>query len=232
MSADEIENMLKDGAAKRLGIGSRRACYALPGGRLCVKCYRSDGEIAEGKHPGRTPFKPLAPSVAREICRCRFDERRNTCCQEYAYWLELRERLPAELFAVFPLTMELVLLPTRGWCVVEELVENADGTPAKGFGHVWMETMLDAAGRERLLSKLEELSDALVRHAVRIYDPQNILVQNGADGTVRLRITDFEPATRAMIPLDRIAPALVRLKVRRRMARFRRLFHIRRFETA
>ena len=93
MSAEEIEKLLKSGAAKRLGIGSRRTCYALPGGRLCVKCYRSDAEIAEGKHPGRLPVKPIAPTVAQEISRFRFDEKRNTCCQEYAYWKMLKERL-------------------------------------------------------------------------------------------------------------------------------------------
>ena len=75
MSAEEIEKLLKSGAAKRLGIGSRRTCYALPGGRLCVKCYRSDAEIAEGKHPGRLPFKPIAPAVAQEISRFRFKGR-------------------------------------------------------------------------------------------------------------------------------------------------------------
>ena len=74
MVAEEIDNLLKSGAAKRLGIGSRRACYALPDGRLCVKCYRSDSEIAEGKHPERPPFKPVAASVAQEIAQFRFDE--------------------------------------------------------------------------------------------------------------------------------------------------------------
>ena len=41
-------------------MGSRRACYALPGGRLCVKCYRSDAEIAEGLYNGS---KELSASV-------------------------------------------------------------------------------------------------------------------------------------------------------------------------
>ena len=77
-SAEQIDELLKSGTLERLGIGSRRACYRLPEVGLCVKCYRSDDEIAEGKHPGRQPFKPLSPSVVKEIHRCRFDEKRNT----------------------------------------------------------------------------------------------------------------------------------------------------------
>ena len=72
-TAEEIDALLSSGGLERLGMGSRRACYFLPGGRLCAKCYRSDAEIAEGKHPGYQPFKPLPSSVVREIRRFRFD---------------------------------------------------------------------------------------------------------------------------------------------------------------
>ena len=49
-------------------------------------------------------------------------------------------------------------------------------------------------------------------------------MQTGADGSIRLRITDIEPASRTLVALDSLAPALVRLKLRRRFARYRRLF--------
>ena len=48
-SAEELERLLADGALERIGIGTRRACYRLPDGRRCLKCYRSDAEIEEGK---------------------------------------------------------------------------------------------------------------------------------------------------------------------------------------
>ena len=224
MYAEEIENLLKSGAAKRLGIGSRRACYALPGGRLCVKCYRSDAEIAEGKHPERPPFKPIAPSVAQEISRFRFDEKRNTCCQEYAYWKKLKERLAPDDMAFLPSVMEMVRLPSRGWCVVEELVSNADGSPVRKFHEEWM--LADVEMRARLIESLDAFAKLIERHAIRIYDPQNILVQKLADGSIRLRVTDFEPASRTLISFDRLSPAIARMKIRRRMARYRRSFGI------
>ena len=181
MSAEEIEKLLKSGAAKRLGIGSRRTCYALPDGRLCVKCYRSDSEIAEGKHPGRLPFKPIAPAVAQEISRFRFDKKRNTCCQEYAYWKELKERLAPDDMAFLPSVMEKILVPSRGWCVVEELISNADGSRVRKFHEEWL--LAGGEMRARLIESLDAFAELIERHAIRIYDPQNILVQKNADGS-------------------------------------------------
>ena len=76
-TAEELESLFKAGTMKRLGMGSHRACYAIPDTGLCVKCYRSDEEIAEGKRPGRKPVKPLGASVVRRIQKYRFDESRN-----------------------------------------------------------------------------------------------------------------------------------------------------------
>ena len=207
----------------RLGMGSRRTCYRLPGVDLCVKCYRSDEEIAEGKNPGVSPFKPLARCVVREIRRFRFDERRNTCCQEYRYGLELRERLPKDLMTVFPATMEQMFLPSYGWAVVEELIVNADGTSPRRFAQAWL--VADAQRQVELTASFKALGHELARHSVRVYDPPNVLVQWLSDGSFRLRIMDFEPASRLFLPIDRI-PVLVRFKIRRRFARYLRNWNI------
>lgn len=215
-SGEEIEKLLAGGALERIGMGSRRACYRLPDGKHCLKCYRSDAEIAEGKYPGVPGTEMLAQSVIREIRNCRFSERRNTCCQEYRYWLSLKRRLPANLMAAFPSEMDQVLLPSRGWALVEELVVNADGSPPRKVLEAWWGA--DAALRTGLLAAYNALADALARYAVRFYDPPNVLAQRLADGTFRLRIMDFEPASRLFFPIDAI-PAIARLKVRRRFAR-------------
>lgn len=218
-SAKQIDELLKRGALERLGMGSRRACYRLPGGGLCVKCYRSDEEIAEGKYPGHNPTIPLSPSVIREIHNCRFDETRNSCCKEYEYWKKLQHELPHELSAVFPATMEKLLVPSRGWCVVEELVTNADGTPTQLFADAWR-NLADGSAKCRLLDRFRYLADDLVRHAVRFFDPQNVLVQRCEGGKFRLRITDFEPISRAAVPIEKFLPTLIRHKIRRRFGRY------------
>ncbi len=215
--SEAIERMLAAGELKRIGIGTRRACYILPGGELCLKCYRSEAEIAEGKYPGTVRSKPLLPTVVNEIRRCRFDEKRNTGCQEYRYWLKLKTRLPRELMAAFPSTMEMVKLSGRGWATIEEAVINADGSAPRRFAEEW--ALSDRAKRERLFAALNILVDELVENTVRFFDPQNVLVQDLPDGDFRLRITDFEPGTRLLIPIDSI-PAITRPKVRRRFLRF------------
>ena len=199
-------------------MGSRRACYLLPDGRHCLKCYRSDDEIKEGKYPGDV-LVPLSPATEREIRGRRFDERHNTSCQEYRYWLSLKRRLPADLMAVFPETVEQMLLPTRGWALMEELVVNEDGERSKGFAEEWHGA--DPETKARMLTAFQALADGLVKYAVRFYDPPNIMVQWLADGSFRLRIADFEPASRLLVPIDAI-PFVTRLKVRRRFSRYLR----------
>ena len=222
---EQIDAMLAEGSLERLGMGSRRACYALPGGKFCVKCYRSDEEISEGRQQtAHTTQKPLRETVRREIARSRHSESRNTSCQEFRYWRSLGKRLPAGLMAAFPSTMRAVRLPRRGWCVIEERLSNADGSPVRAFHEEWLEA--DSAGKAKLLAALESLARDLERHAVMFYDPQNILVQRSANGQFRLRITDFEPAQRTLFALDRLLPVFARLKLRRRMMRYRRMFGI------
>ena len=224
-AAEELAAFFASGGMERLGIGSRRACYRIPGTGLCVKCYRSESEISEGKHPDRSDFKPLAPSVTREIRRHRFSEAGNTSCQEWRYHEKLKKRLPPDLIAVFPETLERVMVPGRGWCLVEEDVRNADGTPARKF-HEAYAAVRDEDVRSAMMAAMNGLRDSLARHAVSFYDPQNILVQWQAGGSFRLRIVDFEPASRALVPLDKMIPGLVGLKVRRRFARYFKSFDI------
>ena len=222
-TAEEIDALLKSGSLECLGMGSRRSCYRLPGTNLCVKCYRSDEEIAEGKYPGYKQGIPLSPSVVREIRRCRFDEKRNTCCQEYEYWRELQRSLPKDLKDVFPATMEKMLLPSRGWCVVEELMENADGSPPAKFFREFR--LASPSARASFAAALDRIASEILRLAVRIYDPQNLLMQKNSDGSFRIRIADFEPSSRTMVSFDGF-PFVVRMKLRRRFARYRKMFGI------
>ena len=73
----------------------------------------------------------------------------------------------------------------------------------------------------KILGRNQTFEDFLVRHSIRFFDPQTVMVQRTSCG-FRLRVPDFEPATRTLIPFEAIFPALVRKKIRRRFARFRR----------
>jgi hypothetical protein len=219
-TAGELEALFREGKMERIGDGSRRVCYALPGGKFCVKSYRSENDLDTRMKPDGTLEKhPLKPSVLREIRRARFDEKRNTSCQEYRYWQELGRRLPAELSAVFPEYVEQVLVPSRGWCLIENLICNADGSPVRKFAMEYGAS--DEVRRDVLMRDMERLMGMLAGNRVRFYDPQNIMVQTDTQGNFKLRIVDFEPVSRTLIPLDLLIPCLLPFRMRRRFSRFK-----------
>lgn len=205
MTGAELETMLERDELAFLGAGSRRECHAIPGTSLCLKCYRD-----ETAAPNAT--------VAREIRRYRHDERRSACCREYRYWQKLKSALPPYVFAAFPDTMKQILLPNRGWAVVETRVQNADGTPCERFSLAYRAA--DDATKAKLLKEFWLLVGAFAAYAVRFYDTQNIVVQRLDNGRFRLRVVDFEPAARTLIPIDSLCNAIVHGKVIRRAKRY------------
>lgn len=218
-TAEELDELFRSDALERIGMGSRRACYRLPCGKLCVKCYRSDKEILEGKDPGSPNSRPLAPAAAKEIQRFRFEEHRNTCCQEYRYW----KYLPEDIRRYFPATIEMRNTASRGWSLIEELIRNEDGSPIVKFFTAWKDS--DSKRQRLLASLLDELEASFAHHSIRFFDPQTIMVQRTREGFC-LRIPDFEPATRALIPIDTLFPILIRMKMRRRFMRYRKTLGI------
>lgn len=62
-SAEDLDNLFSSGILERLGMGSRRACYKIPGMSLCAICYWSDEEIKEEL---RLVFKLTTYDAVRE----------------------------------------------------------------------------------------------------------------------------------------------------------------------
>lgn len=219
-SPDIINKMLTSDNLELIGMGSRRACYKLPDDHLlCLKCYRSDEEISKGKNPWDKNSKPLSPQVIKEIHSYRHDRNKNACCQEFDYWKVLKKKAPAELISVFPETMEIIHTPSRGWCLIEEHMLNDDGTPITKF----LPTLKAACANDRktLIELFETLEKELVKYAIRFFDPQTLMVQL-KNGRFRLRIPDFEPTTRTLLPFDTLFLTFTKLKIKRRFARYRK----------
>lgn len=191
-----------------IGRGSRRVCMRIPGTDLCLKRYRDDDEVGA--------------SVRREIASSRFDRRRNTCAQEYDYFQSLKARLSPETLSVFPERLELRHDDKFGWHLVESLVLNGDGSVPEKFSRVYRRA--SAAQQIRLYAEFCSLMRTFEEAAVRFYDPQNVIVQwpgkpfEGSE--FRLRIVDFEPVSRTFLPLDLLASAFCRMKLRRRVRRY------------
>ena len=191
-----------------IGRGSRRVCTRIPGTNLCLKRYRDDDGVGA--------------TVRREIARGRFDRRLNTCAQEYDYLQELKRILPSDVLSVFPETFELHEDPKMGWHLVESLVLNGDGSVPERFSRTYRGA--SAAVRPRLYAAFRNLMHAFESAAACFYDPQNVIVQwpgrpyEGED--FLLRIVDFEPASRTLLPIGLSCPSMRRRKLRRRVARY------------
>ncbi len=194
--------------SSEVGKGSRRVCMRIPGTDLCLKRYRDDDNVGA--------------TVRREIVRGRFDRRLNTCAQEYDYFQALKTWLSPETLSVFPEKLELHHDDEFGWYLVESLVLNGDDSVPEKFAMVYRRA--SPAQQMRLYTEFCDLMRIFEESSVRFYDPQNVIVQwpgKPFEGNeFRLRIVDFEPASRALIPLDVLVPALRRRKLRRRVCRF------------
>ena len=194
-----------------LGEGSRRKCFRIPGQDACVKFYRLPSEYTHKTTLG----------VRLHIFLARHIPFLNANCDEWRYHRTLRNSLPADLFAAFPEELRPVYSRERGWGIVESLILNADGTPIKRV-IAEMSRAEDEGLRRRLYEAAERLFGRLAEHAVCFYDPPNVMVQWTAPGEFRLRVVDFEPQGRALVPgLSYIKP-YVRCKVRRRCGRYLR----------
>ncbi|MDD4101985.1 MAG: hypothetical protein PHU80_05065 [Kiritimatiellae bacterium] len=143
----------------------------------------------------------------------------NVNYHETLYHGHLRKRLPPDLFEVFPEEMRMVFSRKRGWGVVESYIQNADGTAIRRLiseiGRAKSLTL-----RRRLYLAAADLFSRLAEHAVCFYDPPNLMVQWTGPEEFRLRIVDFEPYGRALVPGLSFSKLYVRLKVRRRCSRY------------
>ena len=191
-----------------IGEGSRRSCYRLAHQNVCVKFYRA---------PAASQWQRL--SVGLHILIARFLRTLNVNVKEWRYHQKLRTQLPPDLFGIFPEWVEPVYSDKHGWGILESLIQNADGTQAKGV-HKEMLSVSDPALRLRIYRETEQLLSRLAEYGVRFYDLHNLLLQWTGDGAFRLRVADFEPCGRGLLAWTLRCPFLARWKMERRTVRY------------
>lgn len=197
------------GAYELLGEGSRRRCYRMPEPGLCVKFYRKWGEFTARD----------GVNLRFSVCLARHRSALNVNCHECRYHSLLKRRLSPDLFSIFPERVTCVYSPDRGWGVVESLIQDADGRPSQRIESV-IYGASSVEQRERLFAAAERLLQRLAEEGVCFFDPHNILVQWVSPAEFRLRIADFDPQDRVLVPGLTCIKPYVRLKVLRRARRF------------
>ena len=109
--------------------------------------------------------------------------------------------------------------PKWGWGVLETFYANPDGSAVLPYINeisrrksVEEKNFIYRAARDLLLE--------LIAHSAPFYEPGKIHVQELPDGRLEMKIVDFEPDPKVMLPLESVLPFLRRVKLRRKARRF------------
>ena len=207
------EYLLKECSWEQIGFpGSRRICYKLGDSGFCVKFYKPPEECVSVK---------MKKSIRRDISRRRHDKYRNSCSQEVHIWNRLRHSMPSEIRELLPQVMERVYHPLMGWGVLETLYLNPDGS-----GIIPLEwTVQHRHDRELALwayRKIRHYLKLLIDQSAPFYEASNFFAWIQRDGSILVRIIDFEPDSKTLVPLEKIWPWYRRRKVRRNAIRYLR----------
>jgi hypothetical protein len=139
--------------------------------------------------------------------------------QEWRYYQCLKKRLPPQVMKAFPAQMDPLYSPRYGWGLRESLLLNSDGTYTR-LVEAEMKRMEKISDAQELYQRVSDFLAEMIRHAVALYDPRNILVQWTSPTLFELRLVDFEPRAKAFIPGLTYLKWFVRNRVRTRSKRY------------
>ena len=196
-----------------VGTGTRRVCFRLGDSGFCAKFYKPRSMwIQEGRHRTKD-------SIRREIDALRFDPVRNNSAREVAAYERFKALGPA-VASRLPEVCEKVFHPALGWGVLETFYTNPDGTAIIPYEfEIARQTM---AVREEIYAQARDLLAELIRTSATFYEPGNFHVLLHGDGSLELRLVDFEPTAKTLIPLEVVSKAFRRAKLRRKAVRYLR----------
>jgi len=198
-------------AYELIGEGTIRCCYRIPGKPLCLKFYAI--------YRGHDIWHPRSLKTRMRLSLTRHLFWFNINMQEWRYYERLKRRLPAELMAVFPEHMEPLYSPHDGWGLTESLLTNYDGSYAQ-LADDELARLAGSSLAEELYRDIELFFDKAVQYAIALFDPRNILIQWVSSQHYRIRLVDFEPKPKTLIPGLAYLKPFVRFRVRTRSRRY------------
>ena len=204
------EHLLWSNELVPVGRGSRRQAYRIGDTGYCAKFYLPPEECAPGA---------MRASIRRDIGWRRFSRMYNSSSREVYVYGKLRHVMPQSVRDRMPPVCERVFHPKWGWGVLETFYANPDGSAVLPYINeisrrksVEEKNFIYRAARDLLLE--------LIAHSAPFYEPGNIHVQELPDGRLEMKIVDFEPDPKVMLPLESVLPFLRRVKLRRKARRF------------
>ena len=130
----------------------------------------------------------------------------------------LRHRMPESVRNCLPLVCERVYHPKFGWGVLETYYANPDGTAI--IPYEYEIARQSSWNQEIIYVRAKALLDVLIGLSAPFYEPGNFHVLLGLDGSISLKIVDFEPESKMLIPLEMFWPWYRRHKLKRKAERY------------
>ena len=205
------EHLLHENELVEIGQGARRVCYRIGETGYCVKFLRDPNDKTWGRKIGLR-FRLM-------LLTGRFDRELNLNCQEAEAMVRARLCAGADVAAAFPEVIEIVFDEKRGYGILMNLLTNADGSRMIRADNE-MARRKDPAFAAMVYPKLESLLNDLIEISAPFFEPANIQAQIQADGSVKLRLIDFEPIGKQFIPVTEWLPFVRRNDLRRRTDEF------------
>lgn len=206
---------------EEVGRGTRRVAYRIGETGYCVKFYYPQEQCVEALK--------MQKSIQRDVKWRRFNKARNSSSAEVHVYKLFRHTMPADIRRAMPPVCERVYHPIWGWGILETYYTNPDGTAI--IPYEFEIARSTPADRERIYALAVDLLERVARAGALFYEPGNFHVLRHPDGSLELKIIDFEPESKSAIPIERFSRALrsrkLRRKAKRYLARLRRKYGIR-----
>ena len=193
-----------------IGRGSRRQAYRIGDTGFCAKFYLPPEDCMPGK---------MERSIRREIKWRRFSRFCNSSSQEVYIYGKMRHAMPDWVRACMPPVCERVFHHKYGWGVLETLYLNPDGSAVVCCRRE-IARQQDEQAKAFIYTKVRDLLNELIARAARFHEPGNFHVLNRPDGSLELKMIDFEPDSKTLIPIESYLACWRRMKLRRKAKRF------------
>ena len=212
-----LNRLVEAGPLEEIGRGTRRVAYKVGDTGYCVKFYYPQEQCIEALK--------MQKSIQRDVRWRRFNKLRNASCEEVYVYNRFRHSMPEEIRARMPPVCERVFHPVWGWGVIETYYTNPDGTAILPYENE-MKRQRDPETKREIYRQARDFLLVLIRHAALFHEPGNLHVLKHGDGSIELKLIDFEPESKTAIPLEMFWPWFRRRKLARKATRY--LAHIRR----
>ena len=187
-----LNHLIFENELVEVGRGTRRVAYRVGDTGYCVKFYYPKEQCIEALK--------MQKSIQRDVKWRRFNKARNSSSREVYVYNLFRHTMPVEIRRHMPEVCERVYHPEWGWGVIETYYTNPDGTAILPYHR---EIKRQTQEKKELIYALaKDLLNQLIAAGAFFYEPGNLHVLNKPDGGIELRIVDFEPESKALIPLE------------------------------